>query len=342
MFRIDSALVVLLLALVGLCPEAQASARFEVDSPFIAGMDRSYVFYSPNRIRRIGDPEPSALVFEAQVAPNLYFPQLHIGQVTPGLGKFILSAILTPNIRLRMLSQESSPVIPPSFMPKVTLQLAHLWLPDMEEQRLPTSLRVGLVNLVLGHYSNGQAGCFYANQNPEEGCSTPEGHLPLNETSGDFSTNFLRLEVHGRLLAGVDLKNNSMWSIGANTFFEYNSSLATGGITPEMREVYGDGHVGVGALLGRIWYGHRFRLEGNLSTPYGESPRQPVTLTLEAAALPRWGSGFGAFVRYVHGQDYYNILFLERVRLVQFGLIFELGPGPRIQGNPSDELKSPQ
>jgi hypothetical protein len=332
-----------LLVLLGLLPEAHARVRLELDTPVNIGLDRSYVFSSPNRIRREGEPEPSALVFEAQVAPNLFFPQIHIGEVLPGLGEYIMSAVLTPNIRLRMLAQESSPVIPPSFMPKLTLQLAHLWVPTREPQELPTLVRIGLVNLVLGHYSNGQAGCFYANQSTEGGCASTEGHLPLNELSGDFSTNFVRLEFHGRLLTHLDLKRNSLWSFEANGFVEYNSSAAIGGITPEMREVYGDGHVGLGFMAGRVWFGHRFRLEGNFSTPYGESPHQPWTMSLEAAALPRWAAGFGGFVRYVRGQDYYNILFLQRISIVQAGLVFELGPGPRSRPDlPTAELKAPQ
>ncbi|SEL74097.1 hypothetical protein SAMN05444354_10862 [Stigmatella aurantiaca] len=343
MSRVAHTPFLFLLVLLGLVPEAHASARFELDTPFNAGLDRSYVFVSPNRIRREGEPEPSRLVFEGQVAPNLFLPQVHIGQVLPGLGEYIISAIITPNIRLRMLAQESSPVIPPSFMPKLTLQVAHLWRPPSEGQELPSWVRIGLLNLVVGHYSNGQAGCFYANQSPEEGCASTEGHLPLNELSGDFSTNFVRLEAYGRLLTHVDLRRNSMWSFGANAFIEHNSSVAIGGITPEMREVYGDGHAGLGFLLGRIWFGHRFRLEGNFSTPYGESPHQPWTMSLEAAALPRWGAGFGGFVRYVRGQDYYNILFLQRVNLVQVGLVFELGPGPRVQPELSpNNMNSPQ
>ncbi|MCE9667717.1 hypothetical protein LY474_07820 [Myxococcus stipitatus] len=330
------------LLLLGVPSTAEADSRFELDAPFNVGLDRSYVFYSPNRIRRVGDASPSHLVFEAQVAPNLFLPQLHIGHATPTLGEYIISAVVTPNIRLRMLAQESSPVIPPSFMPKLTLQVAHLWKPVLDEHGQPRRFGLSLVNLVVGHYSNGQAGCFYANQSEAEGgCASVEGRLPLNETSGDFSTNFIRLEAQGRVVGGIDMARRSAWTLGASAFIERNSSLAFGGITSEMREVYGDGHLGFGLSLERMWYEHRLRVEGHFSGPFGETPSQRWNLVLEAAALPRWGAGFGAFVRYVRGQDYLNILFLQPVSLVQFGLIFELGPGLRARTSPTGEPLEP-
>nr|WP_225937583.1 hypothetical protein [Myxococcus sp. RHSTA-1-4] len=336
-------LLATVLAVLGFVPEASAGSRFEFDAPVNMALDRSYVFYSPSRIRRAGEAEPSGLVFEAQVAPNLFFPQLHVGEVAPGLGEYIFSAVLTPHIRLRMLAQESSPVIPPSFMPKLTLQAARLWTPRGEGEGAPTSFGLALVNVVVGHYSNGQAGCFYANQSRgESGCVPTEGALPLNELSGDFSTNFLRVEGHARYLTHIDVRRRSAWGFGASAFIERNTSLAFGGITSEMREVYGDGHFGLGAAVEHFWFEHRFRAEGHLSRPYGESPRQPWTLSLEAAALPRWGAGFGGFVRYVRGQDYYNVLFLQRVSLVQVGLIFELGPGLRAQEGLTSQFLNPQ
>ncbi|MCP3098821.1 hypothetical protein LZ198_08025 [Myxococcus sp. K15C18031901] len=330
-------LVACLLVLSG-AGVAHAESRFELDAPFNVGLDRSYVFYSPSRIRRVGDAEPSHLVFEAQVAPNLFLPQLHIGHATPTLGEYIISAVVTPNIRLRMLAQESSPVIPPSFMPKLTLQVAHLWKPTLDEAGQPRRFALSLVNLVVGHYSNGQAGCFYENQEEaEHGCATVSGRLPLNETSGDFSTNFIRLEAQGRVVGHIDMARRSAWTLGASAFIERNSSLAFGGITSEMREVYGDGHLGFGLMLERMWFEHRFRVEGNLGGPFGETPRQRWTLNVEAAILPRWAAGFGAFARYVRGQDALNILFLQPVSLVQFGLIFELGPGLRARTSPTGD-----
>ncbi|AFE03226.1 hypothetical protein COCOR_00035 [Corallococcus coralloides DSM 2259] len=42
---------------------------------------------------------------------------------------------------------------------------------------------------------------------------------------------------------------------------------------------------------------NRFRLEGALSHPFGETPAQRETLSVEAAANPRWAAGFGVFAR---------------------------------------------
>jgi hypothetical protein len=51
------------------------------------------------------------------------------------------------------------------------------------------------------------------------------------------------------------------------------------------------------------------------------------TVIAETAVMPGWAGGFGFFARYVTGQDYYNVLFQERVHLWLFGVVFELGPG---------------
>ncbi|MFB1480480.1 hypothetical protein [Corallococcus sp. RDP092CA] len=296
-------------------------------------LDRTYLFVSPSRIHRQGDPEsPLPLLFEGQFAPNLFLPQLRRGDFKEDGRETLFSLVFTPNIRLRVLNTESNPILPPSYMPKLTLQAAHLRLLHGPDKRgPPRSLALGL-NVIVGHYSNGEDGCFFANQTgTDPNCEPAGGTLPLNEITGSFSTNLLRFELHSQLGFAVDPHRSSAWLVGANAFFELNSSIGPGGMSPQQREVYGDGHWGLGLVGLRTLNGHRFRLEGAFSRPFGETPHQRATLSVEAAANPRWASGFGVFARYVRGQDYYNILFLERISLWQFGLVFELNPGPRLK-----------
>src|SRR4051812_30457296 len=106
---------------------ARADARFQIDSPLNLFVDQSWVVWTPNRVAIRGDPEsPVHPIFEAQIAPNLFLPQLHIGSLTDPAGELVISAVVTPMIRLRMLNEKSSPVIPPSFMPRLTLQIVNL------------------------------------------------------------------------------------------------------------------------------------------------------------------------------------------------------------------------
>jgi hypothetical protein len=307
--------------------------RLESDQQTSLFLDRTYLFVSPNRIQRQGDPEsPAPLLFEGQFAPNLFLPQLVWGDFKEEGRETLLSAVFTPNIRLRMLNTPSNPILPPSYLPKLTFQLAHLrLLHRADKERAPRMLALGL-NVILGHYSNGEDGCFFANQQGKDpDCTPEEGQLPLNEITGSFSTNLLRFELHGRLGFGVDPRRVSAWIVGANTFYELNSAIGPGGMSPAQRRVYGNGHWGVGLLGERYVNGHRFRLEGALSHPFAETPKQRGTFSVEVAANPRWAAGFGVFARYVRGQDYYNILFLERISLFQFGLVFELNPGASLK-----------
>jgi hypothetical protein len=317
---------------------AEAGPRVDYDQQTQLFLDRTYLFVSPNRIQRQGDPEsPAPLLFEGQFAPNLFLPQLRWGDFKEGGRETLLSAVFTPNIRLRMLNTDSNPILPPSYLPKLTLQLVHLRLlhgPDRDGA--PRMLALGL-NVIAGHYSNGEDGCFFANQEGKDPKCTPEeeGVLPLNEVTGSFSTNLLRFELHGRLGFGVDPHRVSGWILGANAFYELNSAIGPGGMSPAQRRVYGNGHWGVGLLGERYANGNRYRLEGALSHPFAETPAQRGTFSVEVAANPRWASGFGVFARYVRGQDYYNILFLNRISLWQFGLVFELNPGPRLKTDSS-------
>jgi len=306
----------------------------EYDAPIPLFLDRSYILDSPNRIRREGSPDsPERLIFEAQVAPNLFLPQLHRGDFTQPGGEFFLSLIITPAVQLRIVDTASNPVIPPSFIAKLTFQVAHVrpLSKPRAEGAAGRSLALGL-NVIAGHYSNGASGCFYSNQTRgESGCKPAEGQLPLNEVSGSFTTNFFRTELHARLSFGVAPDLGSAWHVGGFAAVEFNTSIGPGRITRSQRIVYGDGHWAAGVMGQRTWNDHRFPLEVSVSSPFGETPAQRPTLKAEVGAYPRWGAGFGVFARYVKGQDYYNILFLERVALWQYGLAFELNPGARMR-----------
>ncbi|WP_342380626.1 hypothetical protein NVS55_13365 [Myxococcus stipitatus] len=315
-------------------PGAGADWKLEYSAPTPLFLDRSYLFVSPNRIHRAGAPEsPERLLFEGQLAPNLFFPQLHTGSRRSPSGEWFLSAVFNPLIRLRLLDLESRPVIPPSFIPKLTLQVAHLRrLKEVEGRARPGRGLVLAANFIVGHHSNGQRGCFFLNQTGEDPhCEPEDGEPPLNEVAGSFSTNFVRGELHGQYAFSVDPRLDNAWLVGGGSFLELNTSVGPGGITDEQRRVQGDGSWGLNARTERIWKQHRFRGEVLLSVPFGETPSQRATVSAEVAAHPYWGAGFGLFARYVHGQDYYNILFLEKVRLWQFGLVFEVSPAARLR-----------
>jgi len=305
-------------------PLEAAAGAVDFDPPVNLFLDHSYVAWSPNPIKVQGDPHsPVHLIFEAQIAPNFFFTQQHIKFKSDSAGELVFSAVLTPLIRLRMLEENSSPVIPPSFMPKLTLQSLYLKYWDAETARLRYSA-IGL-NIILGHYSNGQSGCFFANQTGvDPNCAPSQGRLPLNEVSGSFSTNYFRSELHGQLAFSAGQEKHSAWLVGGGAALEINSAFGPGGIGDEQRRVYGNAHYGADAELERDWPGNRARASVAWSVPSGERPHQKSTFTADAAYLPDALNGFGLFARYIDGQDYYNILFLERLHLWLLGISFEL------------------
>ncbi|HZR46166.1 MAG TPA: hypothetical protein VFA47_05660, partial [Candidatus Manganitrophaceae bacterium] len=73
-----------------LSPAAALAFRFEFATPTNLFLDPSYVGFSPSRIKINGDPfSPAGLIFEAQVAPNLFFPQAHFGDVEKPAGEYV-------------------------------------------------------------------------------------------------------------------------------------------------------------------------------------------------------------------------------------------------------------
>ena len=311
-------------------PLTSQAWNWEFDKPINLFLDHSYIAFSPDPVKINGDPHsPAGLLFESQIAPNFFLPNYRDGEIDTPSGEYVISAVLTPLIQLRMLNEQSSPVIPPSFKPKVTFQFLRMkqWtVNDGEEYRFSA---VG-TNIIVGHYSNGAADCFFANQTgTDPNCVPAHGQLPLNEVSGSFSTNYGRIELLGRYLFDGNPVKQTAWIVGGSAQLERNSDFGPGGISSDQSHVYGKGHFGFGATGERFLSGNRWLASVALSFPYSETPRQEPTVTVEATLIPRVLSGFGFFARYVNGQDYYNILFLEHVVLLQFGISFQLGPGFR-------------
>ena len=311
-------------------PLTSLAWNWEFDKPINLFLDNSYIAFSPSPIKVNGDPRsPAGLIFESQIASNFFLPHYRDGEIDSPSGEYVLSAVLTPLTQLRMLNEQSSPVIPPSFKPKVTFQLLRLKQWTLNEGKEYRFSAIG-TNLIVGHYSNGQAGCFFANQTgTDPNCVPAHGQLPLNEVSGSFSTNYGRIELLARYLFDGNPVEQAAWIVGGSAELDRNSDFGPGGISTDQSRVYGKGHFGFGAAGERYLSGNRWVTSVALSFPFGETPRQEPTVTVEATFISRVLSGFGFFARYVNGQDYYNILFLEHVVLWQFGLSFQLGPGFR-------------
>jgi hypothetical protein len=314
-------------------------------------LDRSYV------VRM--DPD-RGLLYEAQPAVPLY---LHSGirELYSGLrdpdpswsGGTML--VLVPMFRIRQLTDKeapSSPVRLPSFMPKLTAQYVAArrigGYVHASEVEYPLSAMILGISGSFGHYSNGQAGCFRANElvKPDGSgdCIVDPNAAPgadtLNTVDGSFSTWYLQAQTHIRFAHYTDSLPLFTFTIHGGVDWHPAFLEPIGGMDSALAMVYGRIRPFGGAELMRrsqwgcpssallAWlpcgYG---RVRTSMSAEY--IPTHPagissVATTSELAwTFSRW-AGLGPIVRLHTGQDYYNIALGHELNVLQFGFTFDL------------------
>ena len=277
--------------------------------------------------------------------------------------EFSYSISGTPAVRLRMLRDVSAPVRTPSYMPRVNAQF--LWtrgLKDcdpsnpkglcraveaatlkgveeapaavVEEARALVAVpRVSVweAHVIIGHHSNGQDGCLMTTQTrvpPETGECVPRGTVTaetINRIDGSFSTNYVR--------TGINYSRNWMES-GFEADREARARVEVehhprAWIDDEIEELYGRTRlIGAAAYATRHVRFCQRRFEGNASLTWNPGVVETVTewsTSVQASCFPFRGGGWGFFVRYYRGQDYYNLGFLDEISRVHIGATFNQG-----------------
>ena len=306
---------------------------------------------------------PKDTIFEARIAPHLVIKTfgdvLNLseqeraarGQRPAPRLVWILSA--TPAVRLRMLRQNSDPVRTPSYMPRANVQA--LFARGVAEKvgqslMLPGPAKEPQVTLyewhtIVGHHSNGQDGCFYAEPTQSRPVGNPNGDCvpvlnldaataqPLvNGKDGSFSTNYIRIGMnYRRTRIDQKLVDDQDWTIGIELEQNFH-------IDPYVYPLYGRTRwTGSAAFAGRPrgqsdhWWDQehwwtcdaRREVKGFAKYIAGHpSTVKPFVLSAEAACFPSTVGGWGWFVRYYYGQDYYNIAFLDNISRWQLGMTF--------------------
>jgi hypothetical protein len=319
---------------------------------------QSALFLDRNYVVRM-DPE-LGLMYEAQPAVPLY---LHYGlrDLYTGLrdpdpswsGGTML--VLVPMFRIRQLTDKaapSSPVRTPSFMPKLTLQYVAArrigGYVHASEAEYPLSAMIFGISGTFGHYSNGQAGCFRANEqvktdgsgdcviNPNAGVTADT----LNTVDGSFSTWYLQAQTHIRFAHYRDSLPLFTFTMHAGVDWHPSFLEPIGGMDTALAAVYGRLRPFGGVELMRrsqwgcpasfllAWLpcgGGRVRTsvsaEYIATHPVGISS---VATTSELAwTFSRW-AGFGPILRLHTGQDYYNIALGHELNVLQYGFTFDL------------------
>ena len=280
-----------------------------------------------------------------------------------GFKEFSYSISGTPAVRLRMLRDVSAPVRTPSYMPRVNAQF--LWTRGLkdcdpsspklgcravepaavqgvvqapgavaeEARKLVAVPRVSIweTHLIIGHHSNGQDGCLLTTQEripPETGECAPPGTVTaetINRIDGSFSTNYVRTGInYSRNWLDSDLEASR--EARAKVEVEHHPRAW---IDDEIEELYGRTRlIGAAAYATRHVRFCQRRLEGTASLTWNPGVVETVTewsTSVQASCFPFRGGGWGFFVRFYRGQDYYNLGFLDEISRVHVGATFNQG-----------------
>jgi len=327
---------------VTLASRLSAQQTDSLSQPHAEFMERAYIF------KNVPDGKTGEW-FEALLPVHIPFRQNVQGvydQVLKGdqASHHTLAAFFSMVVNLRQTRENSAPVRTPSYMPKITLTYVNARrLDSLSAIMTPAkSVRLWVIPFVpWGHYSNGQDGCLFSFQQEIAGdCrdTSTVAHDTLdamiNRRDGSFSSHYMQLGVFYRRIAlnpgmpmGGDRIAGSYWSAGAQVRAYQPYYWLGGGMSKELRQLYGPTRVRLLANRvvqrgsGRIFGPGQFRVEGYaeglLGTVTDEVSR--VRLSLEVARTMDKRSGWGVFVRGYSGQDDYNLGFMRQIRVVQVG-----------------------
>ena len=284
---------------------------------------------------------PDGIRFEADIQPNFvvsqnFGDQLVTDDVLDRGGKFLkaYSIVGTPRVRLRMFNARSAPVRTPSYMPKGSFTEIF-----MRGERLASDghdARVGLwaLQATVGHHSNGQDGCLFTTDQLVDGeCVGTPDLSKINKTDGSFSTNYVR--VGGRYrrewlrdISSAAQKANGLEEQVGVREITIGVDLQQHFHTDERQKpFYGTTRFEL-SLAGATRFKRvcQSRARATATLYYvGEPPDGvgPLAFQGEAACTFTDQGGWGAFVRFYTGQDYYNLGFADSITRFMIGAHFE-------------------
>lgn len=282
-------------------------------------------------------------IFEADIMPHLIAYQnfsdlVDINEQSRraggrGVKRFAFSASGTPAVRLRMFESVSNPVRTPSYMPRGNVQF--IWARNVDavvtralSGRTPEANEVTLweAHAIVGHHSNGQDGCFFQDQQRiDDECVSVlpiEGERQVNKKDGSFSTNFVRVGMnYRRNILDDDLLAKREWGFRGD--IEYHPRAW---MDDQMVDLYGRTRVELAATIASRewnWCPKRVEATGSVKAIAGHPDSVwPVVVSTQFTCFPAPMGGWGVFIRYYGGQDYYNLGLLDNIQRVHVGATF--------------------
>ena len=279
-------------------------------------------------------------IWEATIAPRLC-----VGDPTradsPSFGGLAWRFIGTPKVIIRQSDERSRPVRTPSYMPSLEFQVFRLprrWLDtEAAEQSSRRMASMTAATLTFGHHSNGQAGDPYTSDMSE---TLPEDMVgaQLNARDGNFGTNYVRIEVFERYVTsdpGSETSQEKPHAVVAtfphNTITlgiarEHHPNIRVlpglGPMTHKMRASYGSSRIAVLVGFSRRYRWGGLQLQSRTTRIVGPLAKCVDRYIVDVVTAISFDAvrGFGLYCRWYRGQDYYNILYLNNQRILQFGI----------------------
>jgi hypothetical protein len=237
----------------------------------------------------------------------------------------------TMAVNLRQMRLKSAPVVTPSYMPR--FRFTRVWT---ERPAAGPTTGQFVSDFTVGHYSNGQAGCTFQQQDPDADCQfrapTPADQLTANGKDGSFSTHYLEGAVAYRWIywdnsfagGGTRVPSKNIFAAYLRVRDYKLLSGVPGGMDEDLRPLYGTlrARVGVDVVnelgIGPLWYGGWLEYSNGDAELVGR-----YRGAIEIGQTFDWAHGLGVFARYYQGHDDYNIAFLQPLKVFHLG--FSLG-----------------
>lgn len=285
------------------------------------------------------------LLYEAQAVTNVFLfdnlveRQHHLRIDGLPLKQRAQRAIVSPLFRIRQLSDSSAAVRTPSFNP--SLKFEYHWIAADTVTRIPSNSSKRDISVLHDrgfrgewtHHSNGQAGCFRSGFVPDS-TGNPDNCTPgpradvtgvgLNRANGDFSTTYWGLTGFWQRVAVDQKRQVERWSWGAGLGYQLHRYGMFGDMRPEQRALYGTHRGRVDAYARYAWQHVEARIDGLYERAKRTDPRiVPWRGHIDLSIRSPHTLGGGLLVRFLDGQDYYNIGFAQRRSRVLVGIVVD-------------------
>lgn len=270
-----------------------------------ANREQSYVTFGSG----IGNLEP--LILEAKFSPSYFFAR----------NKKLWAVMVNPQVQVRILNEKSLPIRNPSY------RVYGTFFREMQFWKKSFLGKIFYDNALwyasYVHHSNGQDGPFFVNDTTSE----------VNFNNGNFSTDYGEFGIYTYRAKSLGKNYFSIRNLKATLEYYPNAWYSEG-----LRDRYGSyrifasmGIVGPQRNLDRqrlMRWLQRSSLElkvgwifGRMNSTGPTNVSKRMIFDLYYKYYPVWFDEIAFFIRFYHGQDYYNIHFAkDELTNLSFGI----------------------